>query len=133
MLDKNRISSAASRRLPNVVQEGLRKDLVFKNMGLPADRHGMKHDFDGLRQINRHGRLQIAVARFHGQLGVVVVGPMLRKALAVVQLQEIEEIEVGCLSVMRLEVVPKHRQPGQFLLHLTGHECPEQEEEKKGI
>ena len=69
--------------------------------------------------------------RLAGQFGVVVVGLVLRKALAVVHFPELEKTDAGRFGLVLFEVFEQVRQLRQFLLGLGGHEGTEQEQHKE--
>lgn len=64
---------------------------------------------------------------------MVVRRAVLSEVLAVMLLEKIVETGAGKRRFMLLKVLPKDGQSGQFLLRLTGHEHPEQEEKKEEI
>ncbi len=55
------------------------------------------------------------------QLGVIVVGLVLCKALTIVHFPELEKTDAGRFGLVLLKVFEQARQFRQFLLGLNGH------------
>lgn len=78
--------STGFRRLPDVVEEEEIISLVVEARGYFQKRKCLETDQSWLWQIGRCGRMQVVVAAFHRQFGVVMLRAMLGEVFAVVKL-----------------------------------------------
>lgn len=95
-------------RLPNVVEEEKAISLVIETWGYFQKRRCLKTDHDWLRQIGRCGRMQVVVAAFHRQLGVVMRRAVLCVFVAVMEFEVMKESGLCPLFLMGLKMLPKN-------------------------